>query len=71
MAADTGLIKSFDRLADANERDYSGVLKAQKDQTSFVTKATSELTTSVIEKNEAQYKERNKETKLNSCKSRR
>ena len=68
MAADTGLIKSFDRLADANKRDYSGVLKAQKDQTSFVTKATSELTTSVIEKNEAQYKERNKETKLNSQK---
>ena len=68
MAADTGLIKSFDRLADANKRDYSGVLKAQKDQTSFVTKATSELTKSVIEKNEAQYKERNKETKLNSQK---
>ena len=77
MAADSGLISSFSKLASANKRDYRGQLQAQREEGKIIQKGFADLASAASQSSKTvhdakmdAYKEQNKTTKFNSQQNR-
>ena len=56
MAADAGLISSFGKLATSEQRDYSGQLRAQREEGKIINKGLSTIAKGIQDKRDAEEK---------------
>jgi len=70
MAADAGLISSFGKLATSDQRDYSGQLRAQREESKIIPQEIDNLSKSIQSRSENKNNARKNELKIQNEKQR-